>query len=262
MSKECCFGNHVGIPKKGLPEENHGAVAFFLGSNRQWAWKDWSDREVGIFKESWEKVGKPQVVVHGCYLINIPSEREDVREKSLIKLVQELKQCERLGVEKYVLHPGICKDHTLGVKLLREGLVKALSETKFVKILIENMTGTNKLACTFEQLDDIIDGLGDRVMACMDTAHCWGAGIKIEDSLNTYEECVGLEKLGAIHLNDSLVKFDANLDRHQNLWCGEIPAVCLDCFITDPRIEGIPMILETPDDCTGVLRDRLTLIKL
>jgi AP endonuclease-1 len=254
---DCCFGHHIEIPRKGFPPDfNDTAVAFFLGSNRQWAWKDWSEKEVTLFKKNWENVGKPEVVVHGCYLINIPSDREDVRDKSYIKLVQEMKQCESLGVKKYVLHPGVCKDHILGVKLLREGLRKAIAETEFVEILIENMTGTNKLACTFEQLDDIIIGLGPRARACMDTAHCWGAGIPIEDSLNTFEECVGLEKLGAIHLNDSRVKFDANLDRHANLWSGEISHEALDCFVLDPRIAGIPMILETPDNCVGILREK------
>jgi apurinic endonuclease APN1 len=257
-SHECSFGQHISIPRNGLPDGfDETAVAFFIGPNQNWAWRDWTDDEVETFKKSWEKCGKPEVVVHGCYLINLPSEKEEVRAKSYKKLVHELKQCDRLGVKKYVLHPGICKDHETGVQLLREGLKKALDTTNEVKILIENMTGTNKLACTFEQLDDIINGLGDRVMACVDTAHCWGAGISMPNTLNSFEECVGLDKLGAIHLNDSKVKFGANLDRHEDLWDGEINTE-LDCFIMDPRVEGVPMILETPSNCVPKLREWLS----
>lgn len=248
------FGCHVTIPRKGIiTDTSLTAMAFFVSSNRQWVCSTWSPKEIQNFKDTLRDCPNlidDTIIVHGCYLINLASDDSDVRRKSQIKLEQELQQCEELGLTRYVLHPGTCKDHSVGITRIRDGLLQALSRTKNIHILIENMTGTNKFCQTWEEWRDVIDMCDSpRITACLDTAHAWGAGWEMDEILDNFERYIGLEKLDAIHLNDSKATFHSNKDLHEDLLDGNIPTDFFRWFVFDPRIENIPAILETPTNC-------------
>lgn len=252
------IGNHVSSDyiKNGIPEDTpYTAMAFFLGAPQRWTPRKVSDKKWQKFKESLErcpKLKKENIVVHGCYLMNPASSREDVRIKTEKLFINELQTCELLGVGKYVFHPGCCEKGELShtVELIKKGLV----ETKEVEILVENMTQTNRLCQTWEECKWVLDQVNNkRVKICLDTAHCWGAGkakgMVMETLLDDFERIVGIDNLGAVHLNDSKVNYGSNLDRHEDILKGNIPYIFWKNFLFDERVKNIPVILETPNDC-------------
>jgi endonuclease IV len=120
------------------------------------------------------------------------------------------------------------------------------------------MTQTNSLCQTWQEIEWVINHLNhSRVVCCLDTAHCWGAGPKkgmfMDTLLNDYDNIVGINTLKAIHLNDSKVEYGSNLDRHEDILKGKIPFNFWDSFIFDKRVRTIPAILETPSNCHSII---------
>jgi apurinic endonuclease APN1 len=257
------YGLHIASPKKtGVYKETPlTSMAFFLSSPQGWRSPNWSDKDVQRFTTSLDNcsnLSKHQLVVHGCYLINPASKRDDVVAKSKIRFVEELKLCDKLNVQNYVFHPGTNKDTQVGLQKSLDLINLGLQESKNVNILVENMTKTNTLCQTWQEVDWVIKHANNpRVGSCLDTAHCWGAGEKkgmfMDTLLNDYDRVVGLYNLKAIHLNDSKVEYGSNKDRHEDILKGKIPHSFWDNFILDKRVKEIPAILETPTNCRHVV---------
>lgn len=249
--------------KKGVLKETPlHSLAFFLGAPQAWRPRICTDRYAEIFSNTLAEcpnLSAEQTVVHGCYLMNPASEREDVILKSGPMFINELTICDKMGVGKYVFHPGCSRKTQEGLQAVVDFIKAGLRETKNVKILVENMTQTNRLCQTWEECRWVLDHINDkRVGFCMDTAHCWGAGEKkgmfMDTLIDDFDRVIGIEHLGAIHLNDSKAEYGANLDLHEDILVGKIPNTFWNKFIFDKRVRRIPAILETPHNCMNTIK--------
>ena len=254
------YGLHVTKPTHILPDTPLTALAFFLGNPRGWKMKGYEGAQAVRMRKTLaecKNLSPQQIAIHGCYLINLASEKPEVVEKGRVRILEELKQCEDLGLLYYVLHPGVCKDHVNGLRQFVAELDTALSQTSTVMVLVENMTGTNKLCETWDEIRYVLDHTQHpgRVGVCLDTAHCWGAGMNMMTLLDDFDQTVGLQHLKAIHLNDSKAIHGSHRDLHENIQEGNIPKAFFPQFVNDIRTRNIPTILETPRNCHGVVKD-------
>ena len=264
------YGLHVAKDylKHGIPKDTQlTALAFFLSSPLVWSPRKTTEKECQLFRSTLEacpNLSAEQIVVHGCYLMNPASDRLDVRRKTDTLFVNELQVCDALGVGKYVFHPGTYsgKDTQEGLQMTVDLIQLGLRETKNVQILVENMTKSHTLCQTWQELDWVMKHVNDRrVGCCMDTAHCWGAGecksMYMDTLLDDFSRIVGMDHLGAIHLNDSKAEYGSNKDLHEDLLKGKLPASFWQTFPFDERVKKIPTIMETPSNCHPVLKEIL-----
>ncbi|EDO33510.1 predicted protein, partial [Nematostella vectensis] len=260
------IGAHVSIAG-GLYKAVHNAVqigakafAMFLRSQRQWNSKPLDDKTAELFIEACKSEGfAPSTILpHGIYLMNLGSPDDETLTKSRAVLVEELQRCEKLGLTLYNFHPGsTCGKITVQdcIERIGESINKAHAQTKKVVTVIENMSCQgHTIGGKFEELSDIIDLVRDksRVGVCIDTCHAFAAGHDIstdkgyEEVMDNFDKIVGLKYLKAIHLNDSKGKLGCHLDRHENIGQGSLGKATFHRIMVDPRLNGIPMILETP----------------
>jgi AP endonuclease-1 len=260
------LGAHVSIAG-GLENAVHNAVSIgancfglFLRSQRQWNSKPLEEATVLSFKAACEQHGflPNSILPHGSYLLNLGSPDEETRAKSKDSLVDEMTRCQQLGIILYNFHPGsTCGKISVEdcTRYIADGINLALSKTERVTAVIENMCcqgGT--VGGKFEELRGIIDLVNDksRIGVCLDTCHAFAAGNDLrtkegyEKMMSEFDDKVGLQFLRAIHLNDSMGKLGCHLDRHENIGKGKIGLQAFRCVVNDPRLRGIPMILETP----------------
>uniref|UniRef100_L7MAL2 Putative major apurinic/apyrimidinic endonuclease/3'-repair diesterase apn1 n=1 Tax=Rhipicephalus pulchellus TaxID=72859 RepID=L7MAL2_RHIPC len=245
-----------------------GARSFglFLRSQRQWAAKPLTQEAANRFRDACREhnFAPHQILPHGSYLLNCGSPDPVVLEKSRAALVDELKRCEMLGLVYYNFHPG----STCGVigrdacmDLIAESINQAHKETTYVISVIENMCKQgNTIGGDFHELRGIIDRVKDksRIGVCLDTCHAFAAGYDLatqegfEKMMNDFESIVGLSYLKALHLNDSKGLVGSHLDRHENIGRGKIGLDGFRRIMNDPRLDHLPMILETPETDYGV----------
>jgi deoxyribonuclease-4 len=241
-----------------------GAKAFglFTKNQRQWISAPLTQHSISDFKKRCEKYGYlPQhILPHDSYLINLGNPEKEPLEKSRLAFIDEMKRCEQLGLDRLNFHPGsslgkVSDDECL--KTIAQSITIVLDKSKGVKAVIENTSGQgNNLGYTFEQLAYIIDNVDDksRVGVCFDTCHAFTAGYDIitEDGYNNtwlqFDRIIGLKYLMGIHLNDSKKELGSRVDRHDSIGKGFIGIDFFRWFMNDSRFDGIPIILETPDD--------------
>ncbi|KAK8438496.1 DNA-(apurinic or apyrimidinic site) lyase [Candidozyma auris] len=260
------FGAHVsvagGVSKAVTNAMNIGANSFalFLKNPNRWAAPEVKESEVADFKSLCEKYGynpRTDVLPHGSYLINMANPDDEKSEKAYLSFVDDLKRCEKLNIGLYNFHPGssLDGDHRDALKKLAKNINRAIAETSFVKIVIENMAGHgNLIGSDLQDIRDVIDMVEDksRVGVCIDTCHSFAAGYdirseeKFKEFWDTYDKIIGFEFLSAIHLNDSKAPLGANRDLHQKLGYGFLGLEAFRVISNEPGIQGLPIILETP----------------
>ncbi|OBA20893.1 AP endonuclease [Metschnikowia bicuspidata var. bicuspidata NRRL YB-4993] len=236
------------------------SFALFLKSPRKWVSPDIKDEEAAEFKRLCEKYGynpRTDVLPHGSYFINLANPDHEKEEKAYGGFLDDLKRCEKLNIGLYNFHPGSSLDGDFKDALakLAKNINRAMKETSFVKIVIENMAGHgNLIGSNLKDLKDVIEMVEDksRIGVCIDTCHTFAAGYDITDQekydlfWKQYEEIVGWEYLSAIHLNDSKAPLGANRDLHQKLGYGFLGLDVFRMVANDERLQNIPIILETP----------------
>ncbi|CAH1273701.1 Hypp5184 [Branchiostoma lanceolatum] len=239
---------------------NARAFALFLRSQRQWACKPMEESAARLFREACEKHGfsPSQILPHGSYLLNCGAPNPETLRKSREALVDELKRCEQLGLTMYNFHPGSsCGEITVEECLTRiaDSINLAHQQTSGVTTVIENMSCQgNTVGGKFAELRGIIDRVEDksRVGVCLDTCHAFAAGYNLstqdgfDQMMQEFEETVGFSYLRAMHINDSKGEVGCHLDRHENIGRGKIGIEGFRRVMNDPRLNNIPMILETP----------------
>lgn len=258
------FGAHVsvsgGIDKAfGRAEEfQMEAIQIFSKNERQWHAKPLAEDVVERWYAERERSGIDKIVVHASYLINIASQKDDLLLKSKLGLQNELERCEELGIPSLVLHPGA---HTgsgadVGIATVAYTLNQIhdyLPDLK-VQTLLETTAGQGTtLGRSFEELAAIIDQVEakERVMVCIDTCHIFAAGYDFRTTegyaevMRQFDQTVGLDRLKAIHLNDSKTPLGSNRDRHEHIGKGEIGLEGFRHLVNDSRLKGIPGLLET-----------------
>ena len=241
-----------------------GATAFalFTKNQRQWMAKPLTEAEIASFRAACAELGytPAQILPHDSYLINLGHPEREGLEKSREAFFDEMRRCEQLGLDRLNFHPGshlrkVTEEQSLD--LIAESINMALDRTHGVTAVIENTAGQgSNLGYRFEHLAYIIDRVEDksRVGVCIDTCHAFAAGYDLrteeacERTFAELERVVGFRYLKGMHLNDAMKPLESRVDRHSPLGEGTLGITCFRYIASDARFDGIPLILETPDE--------------
>ena len=262
------FGAHVsaagGVENAPLNAEKIGATAFalFTKNQRQWSAAPLKPSSIGAFEANCRAGGyAPGVVLpHDSYLINLGHPKDEELKKSRAAFLDEMQRCEQLGLDRLNFHPGsdlglIGADRCL--RLVAESIDWALERTRGVTAVVENTAGQgSNVGYSFEQLATILSLVKDqsRVGVCIDTCHAFAAGYDLstragcEATFRELDEVVGMKYLRGMHLNDAMKGVGSRVDRHAPLGEGMLGLECFRYIAEDSRFDGIPLILETPDE--------------
>jgi AP endonuclease-1 len=198
-------------------------------------------------------------VPHGSYLVNMAHTDKERTEQAYTSYLDDLKRCEKLGIQLYNIHPGntVSNNRAEAIAHLAKNINRAHGETSSVITLLENMAaGGNVLGSTFEDLRDIIALVEnkDRIGVCIDTCHAFAGGYDLrtpsafKETFDGFEKVVGFKYLRALHINDSKAPFESHRDLHANIGTGFLGLRAFHTLVNDERFEGLPLILETPTE--------------
>jgi deoxyribonuclease-4 len=259
------IGAHVsqagGLPtavERGL-ERDCDAIQIFNQSPRMWRPTAYTEDDYVEFQQAIKGTQIKAVLIHAVYLINSASEDREIRAKSLTSLVHSLRVGEGIGATGVVLHPGSAKKGDVPRAIKRAGTVikRALSESDHCPLYLEDTAGAGgTLGRSFEELSELLEAAGgdDRLGLCLDSCHLYAYGYDVstpEGLRATLDECdrlVGLDRLHALHLNDSMTPLGSNRDRHAVLGEGELGDRGCANFVSEPRFQALPCVLETGRD--------------
>ena len=214
------------------------------------------DKEIEKFLKLRDTHDINEIVCHGAYTMNLCSDREDLRELAIKLINEDMKKIRDLEIDNYVLHPGSHKNQGIekGLNLIVEGL-NQIDVSNGQKICIETMSGKgSEVGFDLNQIAYIISNASIPLYVCIDTCHLFSSGIKLfnfDDYLDEFDKLIGIEKIKVIHCNDSMMPFGANKDRHEKFGKGLIGKSDLFNVIFNERLEGRPIILETPNNLDG-----------
>ena len=262
------IGAHVsatgGVENAPLNAQAIGATAFalFTRNQRQWKSAPLTEKSIALFKERCAEYGyaASDILPHDSYLINLGNPEAEGLEKSRTAFLDEMRRCEQLGLDRLNFHPGshlkaMSEEDCLA--RIAESINWTLDQTKGVTAVIENTAGQGtNLGYTFEQIAAIIDKVEDksRVGVCLDTAHTLAAGYEIRteegfrETFAKFDEVIGFKYLRGMHLNDSKKELGTRVDRHDSVGKGVMGLTMFELLMNDARFDGIPLILETPDE--------------
>ena len=200
-----------------------------------------------------------KLVAHGAYTMNLCTADAEARVFARDVLCDDLRRMAALPGQYYNFHPGshVGQGVDAGIDYIAAALRKALEPDYPVTVLLETMAGKgSEIGGRFEELKAIIDAVGsDRVGVCLDTCHVYDAGYDIVNDLDgvlsEFDRIVGLKKLRALHLNDSKNPFASHKDRHECIGQGSLGIDTFRAIVSHPKLEGLPMILETPNELPG-----------
>lgn len=253
-----------GVENAPLNAREIGATAFalFTKNQRQWKAAPLTAESIAMFKERCEEFGYTprQILPHDSYLINLGNPDAEALEKSREAFLDEMQRCEQLGLDRLNFHPGstlkkISDEECLA--LIAESINLTLDKTRSVTAVIENTAGQgSNLGYTFEQIAYIIDRVEDksRVGVCIDTCHSFAAGYDLATSggftetFEHFDNVIGFKYLRGMHLNDAKKELGSRVDRHDSLGKGTLDIEPFKWIMEDERFDGIPLILETPDE--------------
>lgn len=204
-------------------------------------------------------MNRSHVLPHGSYLVNLAQEEAEKAAQGYTAFLDDLHRCEALGIKLYNFHPGSTGSHPRPSAIARiaNALNRAQLATKSVTPVLETMAaGGNIIGSTFEDLRDIIAQVEDknRIGVCLDTCHVFAAGYDLRTpaafrkTFDEFDKIIGLKYLRALHLNDSKAPFNSHRDLHQNIGLGFLGLRAFHNIMNEPRLEGLPMVLETPID--------------
>jgi deoxyribonuclease-4 len=232
------------------------ALQIFNQSPRMWRPTQYKQDDIDEFRERMASGPIKSVVIHAVYLINAASNDKEIREKSLASLTQALQVGDAIGADGVVFHPGSTVGEPLEESIDRvgEAIRHVLSESERCPLLLEDTAGAGgTIGRDFHELARLIElgGGGDRLGICLDSCHLFASGYdistagKLAEVVDECESIVGLERLQCLHVNDSMVALGSNRDRHSILPDGELGTRGLSAFLSEPRFEGLPALLET-----------------
>ena len=272
------IGAHVstagGLVRALERAEERGAesMQIFNQSPRAWRPTNYSDEDFAAFRERLAQSPVQSVYIHAVYLINVASDDPEVCRKSLTSLTHALSVGDGIGASGVVMHPGSGKGQAPGptFKRLGKAIKAALKETGPTPLLFENTAGAGfTIGRTFEELARVIDASGahGRLGVCLDSCHLLASGYEVrnraafKEVVDQYDDVVGLDRLRALHLNDSKTALGSNVDRHATLGDGEIGEDGLRVFLSEQRFKGLPVLLETGPEGHGPDKDQVDIAK-
>lgn len=270
MRIDMLIGNHLSASKgyaamgKAALALDANTFAFFTRNPRGGKAKEIDEKDVEKFLNFAKEHEFGKIVAHAPYTMNLCAAKEDVRSFSKEMLFDDLRRMEYTPGNYYNFHPGshVGQGAEKGIVLIAEALNEALKPEQTTTVLLETMAGKGtEVGRTFEELREILDRveLNDKMGVCLDTCHVWDGGYDIvndlDDVLNEFDRVIGLDRLKAVHFNDSMNDCGSHKDRHAKIGEGKIGAEAMRRVALHPLLEGRPFILETPNDDEGYRRE-------
>lgn len=260
-------GAHVstagGVQNAPINARKIGARAFalFTKNQRRWEARPLREADIEAFRENLKESGIDvnHVLPHDSYLINLGHPVREKREKSLKAFIDEAKRCEALGLKFLNFHPGShlnLAGERGCIRFVAESINRAMEETRSITLVIENTAGQGtNIGYRFEHIAEIIELVEDRgrIGVCLDTCHLFASGYDIrteeayEETMERFDREVGFGYLKGMHLNDAKSGFASRVDRHHSIGKGNIGLEAFRLIMNDPRLNNIPLILETID---------------
>lgn len=258
----CHLSSSGGFLAMGKHATELGAdtFAFFTRNPRGGSAKEIDPEDAKALVEYMEKEHFGKLVAHAPYTMNVCAAKPDIREFSRNVLKDDIKRMEYVPGNYYNFHPGshVGQGAEEAIPMIADALNDAMFEEQKTIVLLETMAGKgSEVGRNFEELKSIIDRveLKDKIGVCFDTCHTWDGGYdvvgNIDAVLDEFDKVIGLDKLYALHLNDSKNPMDSHKDRHEKIGEGLIGSEGIRKVITHPLLQGKPFILETPNEDEG-----------
>ncbi|MTI47004.1 deoxyribonuclease IV [Sporosalibacterium faouarense] len=268
------IGSHLSI-SKGFANAAEEAVEigantfqFFTRNPRGGKAKDIDSEDILKLKKIMKENNFGPLLAHAPYTLNLASYKEHVYDFAKMAFKDDLNRLEKIPCDLYNFHPG---NHTgkgveYGIDRISGILNEVITGNESTMVLLETMSGKGtEIGKTFEELKMIIDKVkySELMGICLDTCHIYSAGYDIVNDLDNvlekFDNIIGIDRLKAIHLNDSMKEFASNKDRHEKIGEGTLGLEALVNFINHPQIANIPILLETPNELAGYKKEIETL---
>ena len=264
------IGNHLSSSKgfeamgKAALKLGANTFAFFTRNPRGGKAKEIDPTDAERLRSLMEEHHFGKLVAHAPYTMNVCAAKSDIREFSWNILKDDMERMEYLPGNYYNFHPGahVGQGAEEAIPVIADALNHAIRPDQSTVVLLETMAGKgSEVGRNFEELERIIELVDckDKIGVCFDTCHTWDGGYDLVEDLDgvlrTFDQIIGLDRLKAVHLNDSMNMRDSHKDRHQKIGEGEIGAEALKRIVTHPLLAGRPFILETPNDDAGYARE-------
>ncbi len=233
---------------------------FFTRNPRGFKVKDLNVEDCEDFVEYWKEQGGGKIIAHAPYTLNACSADERTRELAHMIMSDDLARLEHVPGNYYNFHPGshVKQGVEVGIDYIVKLLNEIITPEQKTTVLLETMAGKgSEIGRTFEELRTIIDRVEckEKIGVCLDTCHIFDGGYDIVNNLDgvfeEFDNVVGLDKLYAIHLNDSKNPLGNHKDRHELIGKGNIGIDAINAFINHPAVRNLPIVLETPNDLPG-----------
>lgn len=237
---------------------------FFSRNPRGTRVRELNEGDIKRFRKFAEEHDISVILAHAPYTLNAAAKDEGLRKLAVETVTEDLRRMEYLPGNLYNFHPGshVKQGAETGIALICEMLNQVLKPEQTTTVLLETMAGKgSEIGRSFEELRAIIDQVNvqEKIGVCLDTCHIWDGGYDIrehlEDVLEEFDRVIGLERLKAIHLNDSMNGLGSHKDRHAKIGEGEIGQEALISVVNHPKLCHLPFYLETPNDSEGYARE-------
>lgn len=254
---------YLSIAKESI-KINANTFQFFTRNPRGSSVKELNLADVEAFLVYAREHGIHQILAHAPYTLNACSADEHLREFARDTMADDLRRLEFTPGNYYNFHPGshVKQGTEAGIAYISDMLNQILKPEQTTTVLLETMAGKgSEVGKTFEELKEILDRvtLSDKMGVCLDTCHVWDGGYDIvnhlDEVLTKFDQVIGLKRLKAVHLNDSLNPLGAHKDRHARIGEGHIGKDALIRVVNHPALSHLPFYLETPNDLDGYARE-------
>ena len=260
------IGCHLSVSKgfyemgKEAVKKNANTIQLLTRNPRGGAAKPIDEEDVKKFLELAKEHKIESLLAHAPYTLNAAAADESIREFAKNTMADDLRRMEYFPNSYYNFHPGshVKQGVELGTKYIVDMLNAILKEEQSTLVLLETMAGKgSEIGRTFEEIRTIIDrvNLNNHLGVCLDTCHIFDGGYDIVNNLNEvleeFDNVIGLDRLKAIHLNDSLNTLGSHKDRHAKIGEGNIGIEAITRIINHPKLRNLPFFLETPNDLEG-----------
>lgn len=262
----CHLSSSKGFLHMGKEATEIGAntFQFFTRNPRGSKAKEIDEKDVEKYHVFAKEHDISQILAHAPYTLNPCSKDAHTREFALMTMEDDLKRMEYVPGNCYNFHPGshVGQGAEEGIKMIAETLNQILKKEQHTTVLLETMAGKGtEVGRNFEELRAILDRveLKDHMGVCLDTCHVYDAGYDIvnhlDQVLDEFDSIIGLERLRAIHMNDSKNPFASHKDRHEKIGEGSLGVKTFETMVNHPKLQGIPIYLETPNELDGYARE-------
>lgn len=258
----CHLSSSKGFSAMGQAALSIGAntFQFFTRNPRGGDAKPFDEKDASALNRLMEENSFAPIIAHAPYTINCAAQSENLREFSVRCIGEDLDRIKHLKNAMYNFHPGchVGQGEEIGIQHIVNALNSVILNEECPMVLLETMAGKgSELGSSFQQLAQIIEGVSfkSRVGVCLDTCHVFDGGYNIKDELqsvlNDFDKIIGLNKLYAVHLNDSMHGLLSHKDRHEKIGSGHMGTACFEQLINHEALCRLPFVLETPNDLDG-----------